>query len=147
MGLRALGLVAALGMVLVFAGSTEDAGNTWGALFMRSTFEATPFLAGMAFVALQGAQTIGRFTGDAIVDRLGACTTLWYIGDADRDHDDTQRDGRQGARDQRRPAADRRLEQPQRPPREQPGQRHDAEAGQNADLGRAGPAAPDRGAG
>jgi MFS family permease len=71
MGLRSLGLVAALGMVLVFAGSTEDAGNTWGALFMRSTFEATPFLAGMAFVALQGAQTIGRFTGDAIVDRLG----------------------------------------------------------------------------
>lgn len=70
-GLRSLGLVAALGMVLVFAGSTEDAGNTWGALFMRSTFEATPFLAGMAFVALQGAQTIGRFTGDAIVDRLG----------------------------------------------------------------------------
>lgn len=71
MSLRSLGLVAALGMVLVFAGSTEDAGNTWGALFMRSTFEATPFLAGMAFVALQGAQTIGRFTGDAIVDRLG----------------------------------------------------------------------------
>src|SRR5690606_4556483 len=71
MGLRSLGLVAALGMVLVFAGSTEDAGNTWGALFMRSTFEATPFLAGMAFVARQAAQTIGRFTGDAIVDRLG----------------------------------------------------------------------------
>jgi fucose permease len=71
MGMRSLGLVAALGAVLVFAGSTEDAGNTWGALFMRSTFEATPFLAGMAFVALQGAQTIGRFTGDAIVDRLG----------------------------------------------------------------------------
>lgn len=71
LSLRSLGLVAALGMVLVFAGSTEDAGNTWGALFMRSTFEATPFLSGMAFVALQGAQTIGRFTGDAIVDRLG----------------------------------------------------------------------------
>ncbi|NMA77113.1 MAG: MFS transporter [Actinomycetales bacterium] len=71
MSLRALGLVTALGMVLVFAGSTEDAGNTWGALFMRGTFEATPFLAGMAFVALQGAQTIGRFTGDAVVDRLG----------------------------------------------------------------------------
>ncbi|MBP2382367.1 MFS transporter [Brachybacterium sacelli] len=71
MSLRALGLVAALGMVLVFAGSTEDAGNTWGALFMTSTFEATPFFAGMAFVALQGAQTIGRFTGDAVVDRIG----------------------------------------------------------------------------
>ena len=71
MGLRALGLVSALGMVLVFAGSTEDAGSTWGALFMQETFAAAPFLAGMAFVALQGAQTIGRFTGDAVVDRLG----------------------------------------------------------------------------
>lgn len=71
MSLRALGLIAALGMVLVFAGSSEDAGNTWGALFMNSTFEVTPFVAGLAFVALQGAQTIGRFTGDAVVDRLG----------------------------------------------------------------------------
>ena len=71
MSLRALGLVTALGMVLVFAGSTEDAGSTWGALFMKDTFATTPFLAGMAFVALQGAQTIGRFTGDAVVDRLG----------------------------------------------------------------------------
>jgi fucose permease len=75
MSLRALGLVIALGMVLVFAGSTEDAGSTWGALFMVSTFDSTPFVAGMAFVALQGAQTIGRFTGDAVVDRLGDRTT------------------------------------------------------------------------
>ncbi|WP_253705431.1 MFS transporter [Brachybacterium sp. P6-10-X1] len=75
MSLRALGLISALGMVLVFAGSTEDAGNTWGALFMTSTFAATPFFAGMAFVALQGAQTIGRFTGDFVVDRLGDRTT------------------------------------------------------------------------
>lgn len=71
MSLRALGLVSALGMILVFAGSTEDAASTWGALFMQDTFAATPFMAGMAFVALQGAQTIGRFTGDAVVDRLG----------------------------------------------------------------------------
>ncbi|MDN5822216.1 MAG: MFS transporter, partial [Brachybacterium sp.] len=71
MSLHALALVSALGMVLVFAGSTEDAGSTWGALFMTETFGAAPFLAGMAFVAMQGAQTIGRFTGDAVVDRLG----------------------------------------------------------------------------
>jgi MFS family permease len=63
--------IAALGLVLVFAGATEDAGNTWGALFMRDTFDATPFLAGLAFVALQGTQTIGRFVGDGVVDRLG----------------------------------------------------------------------------
>lgn len=72
---RALGLVLALGMLLVFAGSTEDAGSTWGALFMTSTFAVGPFMAGMAFVALQSAQTIGRFTGDAVVDRLGDRTT------------------------------------------------------------------------
>ncbi|WP_347271951.1 MFS transporter [Brachybacterium equifaecis] len=68
---RGFALVAALGMVLVFAGSTEDAGNTWGALFMSRTFDAAPFVAGLAFVALQGAQTIGRFLGDGVVDRLG----------------------------------------------------------------------------
>ncbi|UYG16704.1 MFS transporter [Brachybacterium huguangmaarense] len=68
---RAVGMLLALGMVLVFAGATEDAGNTWGAQFMDSTFGVSPFVAGMAFVALQGAQTIGRFTGDAVVDRLG----------------------------------------------------------------------------
>lgn len=69
--LRAVMLIMALGIVLVFAGSTEDAGNTWGALFMNDTFTVTPFVAGLAFVALQGAQTIGRFTGDAVVDALG----------------------------------------------------------------------------
>ncbi|PWH06900.1 MFS transporter [Brachybacterium endophyticum] len=68
---RGLLAIAALGLVLVFAGATEDAGNTWGALFMRDTFAATPFLAGLAFVALQGTQTIGRFVGDGVVDRLG----------------------------------------------------------------------------
>ena len=71
MSIRALFLVLALGMVLVFAGSTEDAGNTWGALYMTTAFGAAPFVAGLAFVALQGAQTIGRFTGDAVVNRLG----------------------------------------------------------------------------
>ena len=68
---RSVLMVLSLGVILVFAGSTEDAGNTWGALFMEDTFTVTPFMAGMAFVALQGAQTIGRFIGDAVVDRLG----------------------------------------------------------------------------
>lgn len=69
--LGALALLGALGMVLVFAGSTEDAGSTWGALFMTHTFNASPFVAGLAFVALQGAQMVGRFLGDPIVDAWG----------------------------------------------------------------------------
>src|SRR5699024_8500662 len=73
--LRDLGLIMALGMILVFAGSTEDAGSRWGALFMSATVEVTPFMAGMACVGLQGAQTIGRVTGDFVVDRLGDRTT------------------------------------------------------------------------
>ncbi|MDO5662364.1 MAG: MFS transporter [Brachybacterium sp.] len=72
---RAVLMVMALGMVLVFAGSAEDAGNTWGALFMHDTFTVTPFVAGLAFVSLQGAQMLGRFLGDGIVDRLGDRTT------------------------------------------------------------------------
>lgn len=69
--LGTLALLGALGMILVFAGSTEDAGSTWGALFMTHTFHASPFVAGLAFVALQSAQMIGRFVGDPIVDAWG----------------------------------------------------------------------------
>lgn len=63
--------LVALGMLLVCAGSSEDAGNTWGALFMDSTFDVSPFVAGLAFVALQGTQMTARFLGDRIVDALG----------------------------------------------------------------------------
>lgn len=75
MALRSLALVMALGMILIFAGSTEDAGATWGALYMTSAHDATPFVAGLAFVALQGTQMVGRFTGDAISSRLGDRST------------------------------------------------------------------------
>lgn len=75
---RGLLMILALGTILMFAGATEDAGGTWGALFMSRTFDSTPFVAGLAFVALQGAQTVGRFTGDAVVDRLGDRRTAQY---------------------------------------------------------------------
>lgn len=68
---RMIVLILALGVLLVAAGSTEDAGNSWGALYMTAAFGASPFLAGMAFTALQGAQMIGRFAGDAMADVLG----------------------------------------------------------------------------
>ena len=71
MPVRSLFLLGALGMLLILAGATEDAGATWGALYMRAAHDALPLMAGMAFVALQGAQMLGRFTGDAITDRLG----------------------------------------------------------------------------
>src|SRR5699024_777554 len=70
MGLRALGLISALRMVLVFAGSTEDAGSSWGALFMQETFAAAPFLAGGAVLVPHGARAVVRVTGDADAERL-----------------------------------------------------------------------------
>lgn len=63
--------IIALGLIGAFAGMIEDMGSTWGAIYMTTEFAALPFLAGLAFVALQGAQTIGRLTGDAVVVRLG----------------------------------------------------------------------------
>ena len=68
---QAMLVVVALGFLLVFTGSIEDAGNSWGALFMNATFDVTPFVAGLPFIAMQGAQMVGRFLGDGIVDRLG----------------------------------------------------------------------------
>ena len=61
----------ALGLLGASVGLIEDSGASWGAVYMDSMFEVTPFVVGMAFVALQGAQVIGRFTGDALTDRIG----------------------------------------------------------------------------
>ena len=63
--------LAALGLLGASAGLMEDTGSTWGAIYLDRQFEVIPFVAGMAFVGLQGAQLIGRFTGDALVSRIG----------------------------------------------------------------------------
>lgn len=66
----------ALGLLGASAGLIEDTGATWGAVYMDRAFVLTPFFAGMAFVALQSAQMVGRFTGDVLVDKLGARPAL-----------------------------------------------------------------------
>lgn len=63
--------LGALGLMAAAAAMIEDAGASWGAIYMDRAFAVVPFVAGMAFVALQGTQMIGRFTGDALVDRFG----------------------------------------------------------------------------
>ena len=63
--LVALGVLAACGAVV------EDAGASWSALYLRSELAAGAAAAGLGFVALQGAMTIGRLTGDRVVDRFG----------------------------------------------------------------------------
>ena len=60
-----LGVLAACGAVV------EDAGASWSALYLRGELAAGAAAAGLGFVALQGAMTIGRLTGDRVVDRFG----------------------------------------------------------------------------
>ena len=68
---RWLPRLIALGLLGAFAGMIEDSGASWGAVYMDSMFEVSPFLVGMAFVALQSVQVVGRFTGDALTNRFG----------------------------------------------------------------------------
>jgi hypothetical protein len=63
--LLALVLIAASGTVV------EDAGNTWAALYLSGSLGAGVTVAALGFVALQGAQFVGRILGDGLVDRFG----------------------------------------------------------------------------
>ncbi|MFV0428800.1 MAG: MFS transporter, partial [Arachnia sp.] len=68
--------LAALGMLGAAAGVIEDSASSWGAVYLDRAFAVVPFVSGMAFVALQASQMIGRFTGDALVHRFGPVPSL-----------------------------------------------------------------------
>jgi MFS family permease len=63
--LAVLGVLAACGAVV------EDAGASWSALYLRTELAAGAATAGLGFVALSVAMTVGRLTGDRVVDRFG----------------------------------------------------------------------------
>lgn len=54
------------------AGAVEDAAPTWAAVHLRETLGASPFVAGLGFVAAQMMMVVGRVLGDRVVDRFGA---------------------------------------------------------------------------
>lgn len=65
---------AALGaLVLVAVGGAifEDAGNSWSALYLSDFLGSTAAIAAFGYVALTGAQFVGRLIGDRLVDRFG----------------------------------------------------------------------------
>ncbi|SFF86478.1 MFS transporter [Blastococcus tunisiensis] len=63
--------LAALGVLGTCGAFVEDAGASWSALYLRTELAAGAATAGLGFVALQGAMTVGRLTGDRVVDRFG----------------------------------------------------------------------------
>jgi MFS family permease len=63
--------LAALGLLAVCGAFVEDAGASWSALYLRTELDTGAATAGLGFVALSVAMTIGRLTGDRVVDRFG----------------------------------------------------------------------------
>jgi MFS family permease len=61
----------ALGLLATCGAFVEDAGASWSALYLRTERAAGAATAGLGFVALQLAMTVGRLTGDRVVDRFG----------------------------------------------------------------------------
>lgn len=61
---------AALGLVAAAGASIEDAGFTWSTLYLGE-LGAPAGLAGAGVVVLMAAHTLGRLTGDRLVDRFG----------------------------------------------------------------------------
>jgi MFS family permease len=68
---RVLPAMTALGVLAACGAFVEDAGASWSALYLRDELAAGPATAGLGFVALMAAMTIGRLTGDRAVDRFG----------------------------------------------------------------------------
>src|SRR5699024_1064203 len=60
-----------LGVLACLAEIVEDFAQTWSALYLREVAAAGAGLAGLGFIAVQGAQLIGRFAGDKLVAGVG----------------------------------------------------------------------------
>ena len=63
-------------LVLIAIGGTivEDAGNSWAALYLSGSLQTAAEIAAWGYIALVGAQFVGRLIGDRLVDRFGQRT-------------------------------------------------------------------------
>ena len=68
---RTAAILAALVLVAVAGTLVEDAGSTWAAVYLSGSLGAPATIAAAGFVALVGAQFVGRLVGDRLVDRFG----------------------------------------------------------------------------
>jgi MFS family permease len=68
---RTVQVLAALVLIATAGTLVEDAGNSWAALYLSGSLHASVALAASGYIALVGAQFIGRLIGDRLVDRFG----------------------------------------------------------------------------
>ncbi len=69
-GLRTVLVLVALVVIAVAGTVVEDSGSSWATLYLTS-LGAPAALAATGFIALVGAQFVGRLVGDRMVDRFG----------------------------------------------------------------------------
>lgn len=69
-------LLLPLAVLAACGALVEDAGATWGAIYMREEVGSGVGTAGLALVALMVSMTIGRLLGDRVVDRFGQRTVV-----------------------------------------------------------------------
>lgn len=72
-GLRPRTVIAIIALTLIaMAGAiAEDAGNSWATLYLADSLGAAAAIAPLGFIALVGAQFVGRLLGDPLTDRFG----------------------------------------------------------------------------
>ncbi|MFB7652749.1 MULTISPECIES: MFS transporter [unclassified Streptomyces] len=64
-------VLAALVLIATAGTLVEDAGSSWATLYLSDSLHASVALAASGYVALVGAQFVGRLIGDRLVDRFG----------------------------------------------------------------------------
>ncbi|GLY22096.1 MFS transporter [Micromonospora sp. NBRC 101691] len=67
----AVRMLAALSALAACGALVEDAGASWGAIYLSDDLHTGAAVAGLAVVVFQGAMTVGRLAGDRVVDRFG----------------------------------------------------------------------------
>ncbi|AQS71390.1 MFS transporter [Streptomyces pactum] len=70
-GPRTSYVLAALILIATAGTLVEDAGSSWATLYLSDSLHASVALAASGYVALVGAQFVGRLIGDRLVDRFG----------------------------------------------------------------------------
>jgi MFS family permease len=67
-------IVGALVLIAIGGTIVEDAGSSWAALYLSGSLHAAAAIAAAGYIALVGAQFVGRMIGDRLVDRFGQRT-------------------------------------------------------------------------
>ncbi|WP_194421229.1 MFS transporter [Microbacterium abyssi] len=64
-------IIVALVLISIAGALVEDAGMSWATLYLATSLDAPAALAATGYIALVGAQFVGRIVGDGLTDRFG----------------------------------------------------------------------------